>query len=253
MRADGTLVAFGGDTGCAGASPTVDPTAIYTAATGVWTAGSNVPSVCGRGAKSPCTLADAPAALLPDGNILFAASAGYAESPTHFFEYTSKNAIEQVADTLFNASSSSSFYYNFLVLPNGQILSTDFSSVPELYTPKGPAKAGWAPVIAAGYPKKLIPGDSYTISGTQLNGLSQGAYYGDDAQASTNYPIVRIRNVSTGKVVYARTANHSTMSIEPGASGSTTFTVPASIGKGASQLVIIANGIASKAVTVLVE
>ena len=64
---------------------------------------------------------------------------------------------------------------------------------------------------------------------------------------------MRITNVATGDVFYARTANHSTMSIAPGTAGSTTFTVPAMIETGASYLVVIANGIASKHVTITVE
>jgi hypothetical protein len=64
---------------------------------------------------------------------------------------------------------------------------------------------------------------------------------------------VRITNTVTGHVFYARTANHSTMSIAPGAAGSTTFTVPAVIETGTSDLVVIANGIASKHVTITVE
>ncbi len=253
MRPDGTLVAFGGNTGCAAeaGSAKVDPTAIYNTGTGTWSAGKSVPHVCGTSGTAHCTLADAPAALLPNGNILFAASAGYGKHPTHFFEYTSTNAINQVADPLLNASKSSSFYYNFLVLPNGQILSTDFYTA-ELYTPTGVPKATWAPVISV-FPHQVTPGDSYQISGTQFNGLSQGAYYGDDVQGSTNYPLVRITNGTTGHVFYARTANHSTMSIEPGASGSTTFTVPATIETGTSTLVVIANGIASKPRTITVK
>lgn len=118
-RPDGTVVAFGGNSGCT-SSPT-DPTAIYTASNNSWTQGPNVPALCGSNGTTSCTLADAPAVMLPNGNILFAASAGYGNAPTHFFEFTSTNVINQVADTNFFASSSSSYYYNFLVLPNGQI------------------------------------------------------------------------------------------------------------------------------------
>jgi len=251
MRPDGTLVAFGGNTGCKGV-PKADPTAIYDTTDGTWTAGRNIPALCGTDGTTSCSLADAPAALLPDGNILFAASAGAGSQPTHFFEYTSSDAIKQVADTVYCAGSEPAYAVNFLVLPNGQILATDLCNAPEFYTPTGVPKASWAPVITS-HPKKVTPGDSYTIGGTQFNGLSQGAYYGDDVQGATNYPIVQITNVATGHVFYARTANHSTMSIAPGTAGSTTFTVPATIETGASDLVVIANGIASKHVTITVK
>jgi hypothetical protein len=251
MRPDGTLVAFGGNTGCKGV-PKPDPTAIYDTADGTWSAGRNIPALCGTGGTTSCSLADAPAALLPDGNILFAASAGAGSQPTHFFEYASADTIKQVADTVFCANEEPAYAVNFLVLPNGQILATDLCDAPEFYTPAGSPKPSWVPVITS-HPKKVTPGDSYTISGTQFNGLSQGAYYGDDVQGATNYPIVRITNVATSHVFYARTANHSTMSIAPGTTGSTTFTVPATIETGTSDLVVIANGIASKHVTITVE
>jgi hypothetical protein len=63
---------------------------------------------------------------------------------------------------------------------------------------------------------------------------------------------VRITNSATGHVFYARTANHSTMSIAPGASGATNFTVPENVEAGASHLVVIANGIPSQRAAVAV-
>src|ERR1039458_10485396 len=117
--------------------------------------------------------------MLPNGNVLFAASAGYTTAPTHFFEYTAANAITQVSDTLYNASSNVAYLYNFLVLPNGQILTTDGSNTPEVYTPSAGVTANAAPVLSTP-PPVAIAGDSHTISGKQLNGLSQGTDYGDD-------------------------------------------------------------------------
>jgi hypothetical protein len=252
MRPDGTLVAFGGNTGCKEAASKTDPTAIYDTISGTWSAAPNVPAKCGKTGLRNCSLPDAPAALLPNGNILFAASAGYGGSPTHFFEFTAGNTIEQVADELVNSETSGAYYYNFLVLPNGQILSTDFSKVAEVYTPTGSANPAWAPKITS-YPASVNPGGYYEISGTQFNGLSQGADYGDDVQSATNYPLVRITNNATGHVFYARTANHSTMSIMPRARGSTTFTVPGTIETGPSVMVVIANGIASPGVAITVD
>jgi len=252
MRPNGSLVAFGGNTGCKEAPLQVDPTAIYDTEAGTWRAGPNVPAICGKDGTKNCSLPDAPAALMPNGNILFAASAGFGGFPTHFFEFTTDNAIDQVPDELYYANDSGAYYYNFLVLPNGQILSTDFSNIAEVYTPIGSPRAGWAPSITS-YPQSVNPGGYYVISGTQFNGLSQGADYGDDVQAATNYPLVRITNNATGHVFYARTANHSTMSIAPGTYGSTTFTVPGSTETGASVLEVIANGIASKGVAIYVD
>jgi len=252
LRGDGTVVAFGGNTGCV-AGATADPTAIYDTKAGAWAAGPDVPAVCGVGGATACTLADAPAALLPDGSILFAASSGYGQRPTHFFEFRPRNKIVQVADTVRGASTSGSYYYNFLVLPNGQVLSTDFSAFAEVYTPAGSPIAAWAPVVLQA-PARVAAGRSYTINGQQLNGRSQGAYYGDDAQGSTNYPIVKIVNTATGDVFYARSYNFSQMSVAPNAHDeSMQFAVPSTILTGPAKLYVIANGVASQPVSVTVH
>ncbi len=248
LRPDGSVVAFGGNTGCSGDPSDADPTAIYDSSANTWSSGPDVPEVDGQ----YFTLADAPAALLPDGNVLFAASPGYGGTPTHFFEFSTSNTIAQVNDTVDYSGSSGAYYYNFLVLPNGQIMSTDFSSLPEFYTPVGSPNSSWAPVISSA-PSSVTDGSTYAISGTQFNGLSQGAYYGDDVQGATNYPIVQITNNSTGHVFYARTTDPSNSSVAPGTSVSVNFTVSTTTEPGASSLVVIANGIASTAVTVTVN
>ncbi len=252
LRPDGTVVQLGGyacgfDNTYPSATP--DPTGIYDSTTGTWSAGPDVPVVDGLFLSIP----DGPAAVLPNGNILFAASpwAGYAnEPPTHFFEFTTANAINQVADAPDGVSGFAiSNEFNFLVLPNGQIL-VNFGGDPQLfYTPTGSPDPSWAPVISTS-PSNVYPGTTYTITGTQLNGLTQGAYFGDDVQAATNYPIVQITNSATGHVFYGRTFNISNRSVAPGVSVSTYFTVPANIEKGASSLVVIANGIPSAAVPI---
>jgi hypothetical protein len=251
-RPDGTTVAFGGYS----QTPAVnhnctqspDPTAIYTASSNSWIAGPYIPTLSGV----DYTLADAPAAMLPNGNILFAASPAYGSAPTHFFEFSSGNTIAQVNDPVQFASSSSSYVYNFLVLPNGQILMTDFSIAAEVYTPSGGPLVAWKPTIT-GLPSCVTPGGLYLLSGTQLNGLSQGAAYGDDAQGATNYPLVVIVNGNSGHHFYARTAFHSSMSIAPGQAGATTFKVAATTETtGASTLFVIANGIASAGTAVTV-
>lgn len=84
MRPNGTAVSFSGlTTGVAG-------TAIYDAIAHTWSVGPDIPSLSGV----PYTLADSPAVVLPNGNILFAASPGnwtassstHFPAPTHYFE-----------------------------------------------------------------------------------------------------------------------------------------------------------------------
>ncbi len=248
-RGNRTVVAFGANTGCT--TPT-DPTAIYNVSANSWTQGPNVPQVCGSSGTDGCDLADAPAALEPNGNILFAASSGYGSRPTHFFEFLPDNTIVQVSDPLLNASVSGSYYYNLLLLPSGQILMTDFSGTAEIYTPAGHAMQSMAPVVT-NIPTTLTPGTTYSMGGNQLNGVSQGAYYGDDAQMATNYPVVRITNAATGDVAYARTFGYSSYSIKPGVASTAKFRVPTGIETGSSTLQVVANGVASSPISVTIN
>ena len=71
-------------------------------------------------------------------------------------------------------------------------------------------------------------------------------------QAATNYPLVRITNRASGHVVYARTHGHSSMSVSANTRSSTSFDVPATIESGPSELVVVANGIASTPISVRV-
>jgi len=97
----------------------------------------------------------------------------------------------------------------------------------------------------------VLPGTTYSISGTQFNGLSQGATYGDDAQEATNYPLVRIKNHASGHVQYARTHDHSTMGVATGAAAvSTKFDAPSTLESGPADLVVVANGIPSNPVVI---
>jgi hypothetical protein len=254
LRPDGTVVAFGGTTcgsSCMfGDLSVVTPSAIFNTATSAWSGGPNIPQVGGNN----YTLADAPAALLPNGNVLFAASPNYNAfvTPTHFFEVVPGNLISQVAEPT-DAPSFNSFQWNFLVLPTGQImaLETDGSNV-WIYTPSGSANALWKPVVTLA-PASLVSGGTFSLSGTQLNGLSQGASYGDDAQAATNYPIIKVVNNATGHVVFGRGFNFSTMTVAPGAAGLASFTMPENVEPGPSSLYAIANGIASAPVSLNLE
>jgi len=243
LRADGSVIVFGA------LSSGVDHTAIYQSASGTWTAGPDLPTINGQN----YTMDDAPAALLPSGNVLFAASPGQGKTPVHFFELNGTNII-QVADPQ-GAASISNEDTEMLVLPTGQIFVTfcQFQSLPQIYTPSGRPNPAWAPTISTA-PSTLIAGTTYSISGTQFNGLSQGAMYGDDVQTATNFPLVRVTNSATGHVFYCRTHDHSTMGVATGATPvSTQFDVPLSIESGPSILEVVANGIPSIPKTVLVE
>jgi hypothetical protein len=82
--------------------------------------------------------------------------------------------------------------------------------------------------------------------------MSQGAMYGDYYQSASNYPLVRITNLSTGHVFYGRTHNHSSMAVASNDPVSTYFEVPSNIETGNSKLEMVANGIPSAPVYITV-
>ena len=102
-------------------------------------------------------------------------------------------------------------------------------------------------------PTDVNRANTYTLTGTQFNGLSHGAAYGDDVQANTNYPIVKIVNDSTSHTFYERTLGFNTMSVARNTTSSTNFTVSGQTETGPGHLFVIANGIPSTSVPVVVH
>ena len=138
-------------------------------------------------------------------------------------------------------------------MPTGQVLFANGQQDIEVYTPYGGPRNEWNPTITE-CPTEFDLGGTYTLTGTQFNGLSQACMYGDDQQMATNYPLVLITSVTTGDRRYLRTFNHSTMAVATGPKPvSTQVTVPPDTPAGDYQLVVIANGIASDPVTVEVK
>jgi hypothetical protein len=216
---------------------------------GTWTAGPEIPAIGGEEYDST----DGPGSVLPDGNVLFDASACVYNTPTHFFVYNaSSSTLTQVPDVP-NAPNDSSYYTRMLALPNGQVLFNDGSNQMEVYTAGGTPNPAWEPSISHLSSTTLAPGGTYSVSGKQLAGLDQGAAYGDDVQDNTNFPLVRITNTATGAVTYARTSNWTSVSVAPGTRSSTQFTLPPGTPAGPSTLVVVANGIASPPRTVTVS
>ena len=220
--------------------------AILTLATHSWAAGPDFPKIGGQ-----LDAADGPASLLPNGNVLCSVSPGVFNPPTHFFEFDGSGFIQEPETT--NSPQKTSYEGRMLLLPTGQILVTDGTPDVEIYTSVGNPDPSWAPSIVS-IPQTLTRGTTVTVSGTQFNGLSQGAAYGDDAQMATNYPLVRVTNHATGHVAYFKTHNHSVMGVATGTRRvSTKFDVPAAAETGASDLSVVANGIASPAVSVTIQ
>lgn len=223
LRPDGTVFATGSQSSTgAGAGHT----AIYNPATNAWTVGPDFPNGDNAG--------DSFATLLPNGNVLVLGNS----STLYEFDGTKLKATVVAAGAM-------------LTLPTGEVIIAGGSV--ETYTTKGTYSPSWAPTITTA-PTSVTRGSTYQISGTQFNGLSQAAAFGDEYETNTNYPLVRITNHASGHVIYARTHDHSTMGVATGsATVSTNFDVPAAAETGASSLEVVANGIPSTKVNVTVN
>ncbi len=230
---DGTVFATG-----AAANGMAAHTVIYTpgptpAASGSFRAGPDF----GAGDD----VADASAALLPSGHVLIAADSG------KFYEYD--GAKMSVTGAL--PINGGTTQYFVLPLPNGQALVT--GGLTSIYSGNGSANPAWAPTITNA-PATVTRGSTYVIAGMKLNGLSQAAAFGDELNAATNYPLVRITNTASGHIIYARTHDHSSMGVATGTTiVSTSFDVPAAAETGASLLAVVANGITSTPVSTTVN
>jgi len=240
LRPDGTVF-YTGSSDC---SP--GHTAIYNSAKGKWTQGPDFPS---NDAAN-----DAPAAIETNGNVIVMTSpyTGTFSAPANFYEWNGSTLNGFPAPP--NAVNDASFVGHLLVLPSGQIMFTDFTTDVEILTPAGTFKGSWQPTIHSA-PTSVIAGvPNYSITGTQFNGLTQAAAYGDDNQDATNYPLVRIVNNATGHVFYCKTHDHSTMGVATGGTRvSTRFDVPADVEVGPSKLYVVANGIPSAPVSITVQ
>ncbi|MEO8148117.1 MAG: T9SS type A sorting domain-containing protein [Bacteroidia bacterium] len=224
-------------------------TAYYTpsgsTAMGSWAAGPDVPLAKGT--------PDAPCAMMVNGKILCSVSpiptsATHFPTPTTFYEFDYlTNTFTSILAPGGAASLNISCYTtNFLDLPDGTVLySRQGSTQYYVYTPSGSPLAAGKPAISNITP---INCTTYSITGTQFNGISQGANYGDDWQMSSNYPLVRL--TSGANVYYTRTSNWNSNGVKRGSLPDTAqFVLPAGLPTGTYNLVVVANGIASNPVS----
>lgn len=220
LRPDGTVFATGSNSSTGSGA---GHTAIYDTATKTWTVGPDFPNGDNAG--------DSFAALLPNGDVLVEGIFG-----SYLWDGVTFTQTLATPGCL-------------MMLPTGQLLVGGT----EVYNPAGTYEAAWAPTIKA-VATRVTRGSTYRISGTQFNGLSQAAAFGDEFQTATNYPLVRITNTSTGHVFFAKTHNHSSMGVATGSAiVSTNFDVPATMETGPSTLEVVTNGIPSIPVSLTVD
>ncbi len=228
-------------------------TAFYTpsgtTSPGTWAVGPTVPNSNGA--------PDAPMAMMANGKVLCAVSPAPTSSatlfipPTYFYEFDYlTNSFTQVhAPGGVLSLNIACYQTNFLTLPDGSVMyaqnQSSNSSRYYIYTPTGSQTASGKPTITGITQTSCT---NFQISGTQFNGISQGASYGDDWQMSTNYPIIRLTNGSN--VYYCRTFNWNSTGVKRGnLPDNCQFTLPVGLPVGTYSLVVTANGIASDPVS----
>ncbi|MBS0201650.1 MAG: hypothetical protein JSS49_02035 [Planctomycetes bacterium] len=215
--------------------------ALFNPATNTWTAGPNMPANVQHIAQDEI---GSPGAMLPDGHLMFVSA-----TPVGMLDYdyqTNKvtDITLQLDPTLLSQMQSinPSPYRRMLLAPNGHLLFNLGNGVIWDYGTTGNPQASWRPTVTRVMKGTGASANVYTLTGTQLTGLWQGATC-DDSNADTNYPIVRL--TSNGVVYYARTTNW-IPGVATGAKSTTVdFTLPKNLPNGAYQLAVIANGIAS--------
>ncbi len=196
-------------------------TAIYNPTTNSWVAGPTF--TAGFGA------ADAPGVELPDGEVLFAANIPNQNTPSEIFDYNPYDPTEgpngtitqvtlpsALAQTLTNNTNSTDSDY-MLALPNGNVLFSDSTRILWEYNPNVTPLASSAPTITGiTQLSQGSPGNpaSVVFEGTQLNGISEGANYGDDAEMASNYPLLQIHEGNT--IQYFTTSNWSSTDVATG-------------------------------------
>jgi hypothetical protein len=234
-------------------------TALYNSRRNEWSAGPTYPTVSINGTDHQLNASDTGAALLPTGNVLTSAVTSPYDSLffTKFYEFDGHHYIAQ-PDT---PDSPLGFSVNMLVLPSGQILEFDGNTDIELYNPtvhgdgddRSDDDRPWYAPSVLEVPHVVSPGKTYKLRGVYLNGVSQGAMEGDDWQAATNYPLVRITNRLTHHVFYSRTHDFSSMAVANDDPVAAHFDVPTNQEKGPSLLEVVTNGVASEPTAVFVK
>ena len=222
-------------------------TAIYTPSgttnAGVWTAGADIPYNASEGTTLGAV--DSSAAMLFNGKILCALGTDTNwGSATYFYEYDyTANSFTQVGSpTGGNSAAITPYGTQMLDLPDGTVLFSYGNTQVYSYQPDGSPVANGVPAIN----NVVVNYDnSYAIFGTLLNGISQGAAYGDDKQMDTGRPIAYLTN-SAGNVQYCRTYNWSTCAVATGTNVLSTFmALPSGLANGTYPLKVSANGISS--------
>ncbi len=225
------------------------PTALYNYAAEKWVKGPAIPTIGGLQYDS----ADGPGSILPDGNVLFDVSPCVYNAPIAFFLYNAgSNTLSPVPDVP-NAANDSTYYTRMLALPNGQVLFNDGSHQMLVYTAGGTPTRRWAPSITALSSGSFTPGRPPACPARSSPDSPRAL---PTVTTSRTTPTSPWCGSPTRSPAWSPTRGRSagpSVSIAPGAASSTHFTVPGTTPAGASTLVVVANGIASRPVPVTIR
>ena len=199
-------------------------TAIYDVATSTWSAGPAEPQknltitpdsgqnhykVTNGGPATFLVGTDDPGAVLPNGHILIALSPFGPLKSNGSYSFPEASYIydyDPIAQTFTDVTPSglsgvNAFQLNMVVLPTGQVLLSNEGNPFQIFTedPSTGPQDSWRPTVTSVVDSG---GGTYTLTGTQLNGIDEGANYGDDNESSSNYPILQLTD--SGGNVYVR-------------------------------------------------
>jgi hypothetical protein len=247
----------------------LSPPSGFTASSSFWTPSTLIPFGPETGYQA-LSADDTSGAMMVNGKILLALN--YAATPTDvipqptfFFEYDPvQNTYTEVAGPNYtqisgqvNVGAQSPWtdcggVLDMVDLPDGTVLMGSGCNTKQLYVyqPSGSPLPQGQPTIIGGITH--VANNTYQVTGTLFNGISEGASEGDDEQMATNYPLVRLTS-SNGTVTYARTHDWTSNGLMTGSTPVTTqFDLPSSITQASSQtysLQVIANGNPSASVS----
>jgi len=189
----------------------------------------------GRTSQNLWIAKDAPACLLPNGNVLCVAgpvpqdgngSANLATSSNRW------NASEPLSRTAQQCRLH--LQRRLLLLPTGQVLfSNGYNRCRRLYTPSGKPKPAWKPVITA-VSNDLHVAQTYVPARAADQWAFQATATATMLPWRTNYPIGVLR--AEARFFIAVPFGHSTMGVRPASRTSTSFKVPCGSGGNLSRV-----------------
>lgn len=208
---------------------------------------------------------DCPGAFLPNGDILFLAGYTSVYGRGDDFRYNSRlmkwdgvSSLAEDANTSYTTTDLSILNYTsqMIPLPDGSVFVKG-STPPDFrfYIPTTneltPLNNSIPNILSIS--PNVKPGSTIRVTGTQLNGLTEGAYYGDDGTPRTNFPIFSFRNLQTNTITYANTKQLFYRGIQASRLSDVDVEIPNSLPVGSYEVRAIASGVPSNPVTIFVR